>query len=574
MADTTLPEHTLPDRDKDLEVGQKVGEYVIEGLLGAGGFGTVFRASHPVIGKQAAIKVLKRQFSVQREMVSRFIAEARAVNQIRHRNIIDIFAFSTLEDGRHYYVMELLDGSTLGDHLDAVGAMSLREALPILRAVGRALDAAHAKGIAHRDLKPENIFLAVDSDGGVFPKLLDFGIAKLLVGEEASGANHKTRTGAPIGTPLYMSPEQCRGRDIDHRTDIYSFGIVAFRMLTGKLPFDAEDYMTILMRQMADTAPPPSSLVAELPVEVDRAIASMMEKEPAARPGSLAKAVEALERAAGEAGAHGGAVTWNATPPPSSERRAASGSGSSGMEATLASPTAAREQAASGSEGRAGELGKAATMQSGEMTGPGLVTARHTTPEVTPPLHPPRQHKVLVVSGMALLAAAVVAFTVLRRQPGDEQRSARERQLQAQRLESERTAATATANPPTTTPEHPPTPAPAPALPTEPALPAATDTVRLTFTGLPDAAIIYGEGHRALGLAAQGLTVPRSATALTLTFEVDGRVLARRRLVPEADAEIAVMASKSSRRGARGKPGAAPSPGAPDPNSTERPPGL
>ncbi len=116
--ETTLPNLSADDPDKDLGVGQKVGEYLIEGKLGAGGFGTVFRASHPVIGKLVAIKVLNRQFSVQREMVSRFVAEARAVNQIRHRNIIDIFGFGTLEDGRHYYVMELLDGITLSEHLE------------------------------------------------------------------------------------------------------------------------------------------------------------------------------------------------------------------------------------------------------------------------------------------------------------------------------------------------------------------------------------------------------------------------------------------------------------------------
>ena len=167
-------------------------------------------------------------------MVSRFIAEARAVNQIRHRNIIDIFSFGQLDDGRQYYVMELLDGEPLDALIERDGRLPLAEAIPILRGIARALDAAHAKGIAHRDLKPENVFLGRDPTARVFPKLLDFGIAKLLAPED--GPKHKTRTGTPIGTPYYMSPEQCRGRDVDHRTDIYSFGVLAYRMLTGVLP--------------------------------------------------------------------------------------------------------------------------------------------------------------------------------------------------------------------------------------------------------------------------------------------------------------------------------------------------
>jgi serine/threonine protein kinase len=134
--------------DRPLETGDVVGEYVIQAPLGKGGFGTVYRATHPVIGKQVAIKVLARRYSSDEEMVSRFVAEARAVNQIRHRNIIDIFSFGQLPDGRHYYVMEFLDGAPLDRHLNDHGSLPLDKALPILRAIARALDAAHAKGIA------------------------------------------------------------------------------------------------------------------------------------------------------------------------------------------------------------------------------------------------------------------------------------------------------------------------------------------------------------------------------------------------------------------------------------------
>ena len=153
--------------DQDLSAGTEVGEYRIERVLGKGGFGVVYAAVQPVIGKQVAIKLLARKYSADQDIVSRFVAEARAVNQIRHRNIIDIFSFGQLPDGRHYYVMEYLDGEPLDTHLRTYGAMPLEEAIPILRAIARALDAAHGKGIAHRDLKPENIFLANDPDGGV-----------------------------------------------------------------------------------------------------------------------------------------------------------------------------------------------------------------------------------------------------------------------------------------------------------------------------------------------------------------------------------------------------------------------
>jgi len=288
--------------DADLAPGQIVGEYRVESKLGQGGFGAVFKAAHPLIGKLVAIKVLSQRFSVDPQMVSRFVAEARAVNQIRHHNIIDIFSFGVLEDGRHYYVMEYLDGETLDHRIRNQGHLSLREALPILRALARALDAAHQKGIAHRDLKAENVFLASNPDG-VFPKLLDFGIAKLLAPED--GLKHKTRTGAPMGTPHYMSPEQCHGRDVDHRTDIYAFGVLVYVMLTGVYPIDGDDYMTILMRQIHDDPRPASSHRSELPEGVDRAIAWLMRKDPAERPKALIEAVRLLEEvASGDSAPH------------------------------------------------------------------------------------------------------------------------------------------------------------------------------------------------------------------------------------------------------------------------------
>jgi eukaryotic-like serine/threonine-protein kinase len=281
--------------DAELAAGSLVGEYQVEREIGRGGFGTVYRAVQPVIGKQVAIKVLAHRFSTDAGMVSRFQAEAKAVNQIRHRNIIDIFSFGQLRDGRCYYVMELLDGEPLDRRL-AAGPLPLQHALPILRPLARALDAAHGKGIAHRDLKPENVFLARDSEGVLCPKLLDFGIAKLLAPDLQ--VMHRTGTGVPIGTPYYMSPEQCRGREVDHRTDLYSFGVMVYRVLTGQLPFRG-DFMELMMAHVKDEPPPPTHFVPSLLPSVDTAIAWMMRKNPAERPATVFEAVIALDPSRG-----------------------------------------------------------------------------------------------------------------------------------------------------------------------------------------------------------------------------------------------------------------------------------
>ncbi|MCC6217344.1 MAG: protein kinase [Polyangiaceae bacterium] len=290
---------SLVATDHELAVGQVLGEYRVEGKLGEGGFGAVYRAVHPLIGKAAAIKVLNRQFSANPEIVSRFIAEARAVNQIRHRNIIDIFSFGVLPDGRQYYVMELLEGITLDRYVKREGRLTPELAVPLLRGVARALDAAHGHGIAHRDLKPENVFVVFDEDGAPSPKLLDFGIAKLM-GEGA--ASHKTRTGVPIGTPFYMSPEQCRGENVDHRTDIYSFGIVCHEVLTGRLPFSDDSLMGLMLKQTTAQPPRMSEVCPAVPPQLDGPVLRMLDKDPTRRSRTVSEGLEELAVAARAAG--------------------------------------------------------------------------------------------------------------------------------------------------------------------------------------------------------------------------------------------------------------------------------
>ncbi len=280
----------------DLPEGMMVGEYRIEKKLGEGGFGTVYRGVHPVIQKGVAIKVLNPRYASSRDVVSRFVAEARAVNQIRHRNIVDIFSFGTLEDGRHYFVMDLLEGMTLREYIRTHGRMDPREAVTILRPLARALDAAHAAGIAHRDLKPDNVFLVLEPDGHVFPKLIDFGLAKLLDHEDHT-AEHRTRSGAPLGTPQYMSPEQCRGDQLDHRTDLYSFGIVVHELLTGARPFETGRMFDMFVQHTTMPPTPMSAVCSEIPPALDGPVLHMLAKKPEDRPATVGAAIDALARA-------------------------------------------------------------------------------------------------------------------------------------------------------------------------------------------------------------------------------------------------------------------------------------
>lgn len=293
-----LPDGAAAALDEDLKPGTEVGEYKVDERIGKGAFGAVYRATHMLIGKRAAIKVLASRHSSSRQTVSRFLSEARAVNQIRHKHIVDIFSFGTLEDGRQYFIMELLEGKTLKAYFKERGALPPEEAFPILRRIARALDAAHKAGIAHRDLKPDNVFLVFDEDG-VFPKLLDFGVAKLL---DDSVTLHKTGTGTPMGTPLYMSPEQWRGKNVDHRSDIFSLGVMAFELLAGSRPYRGETPMDLMVKVATEEPPRLSSMIEGVPPGADEAITKMLASEPEDRPDKASQAIGAIADAYNAAG--------------------------------------------------------------------------------------------------------------------------------------------------------------------------------------------------------------------------------------------------------------------------------
>jgi serine/threonine protein kinase len=257
-------------------IGKELGNYVLRAVLGEGGMGMVFRAEHKFLGDAVAIKVLHGTFANQPSVADRFFQEAKAARDIGHPSIVQIRDFGQSADGGLYLVMELLEGESLSAVLGR-GRLSEAQAAAIGAAIAAGLAAAHKKGIVHRDLKPDNVF--VRGDGEV--KILDFGIAKVV------GASGKTNTGALLGTPRYMAPEQARsGSQVGPRTDIYALGVMLFQMVVGRTPFEGADMVAILGQVLFEAPPRPSSLVP-VSAAFEALVLRCMEKDPAARPASM-----------------------------------------------------------------------------------------------------------------------------------------------------------------------------------------------------------------------------------------------------------------------------------------------
>ena len=257
-----------------------IGQYKILRTLGAGGMGTVYLGEHILLGRRAAIKTLLPALSSHREIVDRFFNEARAISAISDPGVVQIFDFGYHVDGTAYIVMEFLEGEALSARLDRLAKLPLAEALRLTRQIAASLGAAHARGIIHRDLKPGNVFVIRDSEAqaGERTKILDFGIAKLLASPTDVVA---TQTGTMLGTPVYMSPEQCRGSGkIDHRSDIYSVGCALFHMLTGVPPFDCDSVGDFIAAHLKEEPPAPSELALDLPPAVDALVLRCLAKRP------------------------------------------------------------------------------------------------------------------------------------------------------------------------------------------------------------------------------------------------------------------------------------------------------
>ncbi len=280
---------------QDALLGTDIGRYRIARLLGVGGMGQVYLGVQPMIGSRVAIKILSTECTRNPELLERFFSEARAVNLIRHESIVSVIDMAQLPDGRPYIIMEFVDGRTLGEIVRA-GQAPIGGIVQVVTEILSALGAAHALGIVHRDLKPDNVLITAEGHA----KVLDFGIAKLAPGL-SNGLSPRTRTGALLGTPAYMAPEQISGAEnVDARTDLYAAGVVLFEAVTGRTPFQGETLYDLMKAHLEQVPPSPRALRPELPAAIERVILTALAKDPAHRFQTAGDMTRALHDAARE----------------------------------------------------------------------------------------------------------------------------------------------------------------------------------------------------------------------------------------------------------------------------------
>lgn len=319
--------HEVEASGGDTLLGTSVaGRFVIIGWLGAGSMGAVYRARQEAVGRDVALKIVRRERAYDAETQARFEREARATSVLVSPYTVTVFDFGESEDGSWYLAMELLEGETLGERLKRVGRMPVEQAVRIAREALRSLAEAHGKGIVHRDLKPDNLFLTrAPADGTAAPgeicKVLDFGIAKLVRGDAGVVDQLETQAGTVFGTPRYMSPEQAQGAPLDARSDLYSLGVILYQMLSGRAPFVDDDAVVVMARHIKD-APPRLAEVAPhagIPPVIEAVVRRALAKSPAARPQSAEQFAQELEQALTQSALGTGLhATW-AGPPAGAE---------------------------------------------------------------------------------------------------------------------------------------------------------------------------------------------------------------------------------------------------------------
>lgn len=274
------------------------GRYRIQKLLGEGGMGQVYLAEHVAIEKRVALKILRAEFAAKGEIVTRFQQEAISASRIKHPNVLDVFDFGQLENGRFFLAMEFLEGNDLADELAKRRVLSVASGIRISMQMCRALAAAHESGVVHRDMKPENVFLQRTVDGEEIVKIVDFGIAQLRSKdtEAVQPKRRLTRTGMIFGTPEYMAPEQASGKHADPRSDIYSVGIIMYEMFTGAVPFTGDTFLGVLAKHLSEPTPqlheicPEISISSSLQAVIMRALA----KDPEVRYQTMLEFAQAI----------------------------------------------------------------------------------------------------------------------------------------------------------------------------------------------------------------------------------------------------------------------------------------
>lgn len=398
------------------------GRYEVLGKLGVGGMASVYEGRRVGLLNRVAIKVLRADLCEDPSNVKRFLREARASSVIEHENIVDIIDFGPTETLPVYFVMEFLEGLDLRQELKAIGRMGWSRSRRILLQVVGALGAAHDKAIVHRDVKPANIFLIRRGNGEEVAKVLDFGIAKVIEEQMGGLTQANTMTNGLLGTVSYMAPEQARGGTIDARTDVYAAGVVAYKMLTGEVPFKGNNPYVVLEQHVSEPARPPRELVPDIPPEAEAIVLRCLEKAPEKRFQSMYELAEALTHGStleyGKGTNSPQAPGWNPPDPAALEARGAPsqhqrteslGSGSDHRARDVASasyPAASSTEVVDPGPMQRGYAPQAATPS------PGFSTLQ---PAATTETHPPRRSPVMlpVLLGLGVGLGLLLSFGIV-----------------------------------------------------------------------------------------------------------------------------------------------------------------
>ncbi len=522
-----------------LTAGQALGNYRILSRVGVGGMGMVFLAEHPHIGKKVALKVIHRELAGNKEVVSRFLNEARAVNQIGNEHIVEIHDFGQTDNGEHFFIMEYLEGRTLAMELArAEQGIAVPRALHIGAQIASALAAAHAMGIIHRDLKPDNVMLIERLGDRDFVKLLDFGLAKFL--SDTDPRSKLTAAGVVLGTPQYMSPEACESRPgLDHRSDIYSLGILLFQMLTGIVPFGGDSMGEVLVKQVAHPPPALRGINPDIPPAVEQVVLRCLAKDPNTRfqhMGELrdalldpnqylasappivpaatpdARTVFAARRSQLVNAQHQQNMSMPPQQQPGVPEAQQTMMAPDGMVAASAPPdmpaapnVTGRRRVSAGSDAPTAYMDHGQAMFEGHMQRMVPVPVENKTMAIAPPPgykeHPPRRWPLILVVASVLTAGGVVAI-----------------------IASQQESSQATEAPPkaVTTPVEKPT------------------VAHVSLTSRPSGASVYDQGGKFLGTTPAVVDLPISSEEVTLIFRHPDAREREKKLVPSGDAKVDV----------------------------------